>query len=454
MEQKKTAAECRTAQPCVLEVLLKTVDHFFPDFNKWLKGVNDPRDKAKITYPTHVLLWVGILLFMLKLESRRQINYLFNTVDFVSNLEVLTGEELKKIAYDGTLAELAEKLEPEALSDIITKMNNQLIRKRCLEKYRLLDTYYIIAHDGTGHLSFKEKHCDKCLVQRRKGGEVLHYYHNVLDAKLIAGNGMALSFDTEFIENEFPGASRQDCELNAFYRMAPRIRKNFPQLPVCMVLDGLYAAGPVFDVCEKNRFKYIIVFQEGSMSAVYKDYCGLKLLETKNTARVEKDGITQDFNWVNGIDYDGRKLNVLECNETGPGAKGRIKPTKHVWLTNLKITHDNFKSIAEGGRMRWKVENEGFNMQKNGGYNLEHAYSEHTVAAKIFYLLLQIAHILNQLMEKGSLLKEHIARAFGSLRNVARKLLEEFRTKTIDAAKLLEIRASKYQIRFVPNAPP
>jgi hypothetical protein len=93
-------------------------------------------------------------------------------------------------------------------------------------------------------------------------------------------------------------------------------------------------------------------------------------------------------------------------------------------------------------------------MQKNGGYNLEHAYSEHTVAAKIFYFLLQLAHTINQLIEKGSLLKEHIARAFGSLRNVARKLLEELRTKPIDAAKLLEIRASNYQIRFAFRAPP
>lgn len=116
-------------QPCVLEVLFKTIEHFFPDFNKWLKSVDDPRDKAKTTYPVHVLLWVGILLFMLKLESRRQINYLFNTVEFLSNLNVLTEEELKKIAYDGTLAELAEQLKPEDISGIIAKMNTSLYAK-------------------------------------------------------------------------------------------------------------------------------------------------------------------------------------------------------------------------------------------------------------------------------------------------------------------------------------
>jgi len=81
---------------------------------------------------------------------------------------------MKKIAYDGTLAELAEQLEPEGISGIIAKMNNQLIRKRCLEKYRLLNTYYIIAHDGTGHLNFEEKHCDKCLVRKNKEGEVIN----------------------------------------------------------------------------------------------------------------------------------------------------------------------------------------------------------------------------------------------------------------------------------------
>ncbi len=85
---------------------------------------------------------------------------------------------------------------------------------------------------------------------------------------------------------------------------------------------------------------------------------------------------------------------------------------------------------------------------------MEHACSEHTVAAKIFYPLLQLAHTVNQLMEKNSMLKENITRAFTSIRNVARKLLEELRTKPIEGAKLLEIRASNYQIRFAPSAPP
>ena len=45
-------------------------------------------------------------------------------------------------------------------------------------------------------------------------------------------------------------------------------------------------------------------------------------------------------------------------------------------------------------------------MQKNGGYALEHAYMTHPTASKVFYLLLQMAHLIAQLIEKGSLFRQ------------------------------------------------
>lgn len=44
---------------------------------------------------------------------------------------------------------------------------------------------------------------------------------------------------------------------------------------------------------------------------------------------------------------------------------------------------------ADGGRLRWKIENEGFNIQKNLGYELEHKYSRVSfVALKNYYQIL------------------------------------------------------------------
>jgi len=174
----------------------------------------------------------------------------------------------------------------------------------------------------------------------------------------------------------------------------------------------------------------------------------LKSWQPENAAEIRNEKITQKFNWVTDIDYRGPCFDVLECNESKPSEKSQIGDTKFVWITNLKIRKSNFESIGKGGRLRWKIENEGFNTQKNGGYNLEHAYSKDEVAMKNLYLLLQIAHAINQLMEKGSLLKDQIKKIFGSIRNVSRRLLEDLRTKFTEPEKLKIELSKPFQIRL------
>ncbi len=101
-----------------------------------------------------------------------------------------------------------------------------------------------------------------------------------------------------------------------------------------------------------------------------------------------------------------------------------------------------------GGRCRWKIENEGFNIQKNGGFNLEHAYSTGEKQIKNFYVLLQIAHLILQLLERGSLLPQDARRLFGSLANLARRLAESIRNVLIPADAVDAAKAAQIQIRI------
>jgi len=78
----------------------------------------------------------------------------------------------------------------------------------------------------------------------------------------------------------------------------------------------------------------------------------------------------------------------------------------------------------QGGRIRWKIENEGFNVQKHGGYALEHTYTRHVASAKVFYLLLQLTHTLAQLIERGSLFRQTFPAGVGSAKNLTWRLLE------------------------------
>lgn len=431
------------------EVLYKTKQHFFPGFENWLDRIADPRNKNKITYELKHVVWVGILLFLCKLASRRQIKFNFNTQEIINNINLLSKSIANQIEHPDTLAYFLKLLNLKHLPKIKTKMIRKLIRNRCLEKYRLLNLYYLIVIDGTGHLVFRKRHCKHCLTARikTKKGISLIYYHKILEAKLVCSNGLVFSIATEFIENTDARLKKQDCELNAFYRLANKLKEAFPQLKICLLLDSLYAKIPVIETCEKNRWKYIITFKRGSMPEVYQEYELLKKLNKENFAKYRDEKIKQEFCWVENVMCYKKEathmLNVLECVELN----GK-KKTQFVWLTNLNVNHTNYKEIAGGGRLRWKIENEGFNIQKNGDYNLEHAYSKDNNAIKNFYFLLQIAHIFSQLMEKGSLLVKELKKVYGSIKNFSRKLLESLRRDLLLLEKLQNELSRPFQIRL------
>ena len=97
------------------------------------------------------------------------------------------------------------------------------------------------------------------------------------------------------------------------------------------------------------------------------------------------------------------------CEETVDG-----QTQTYAWITNKRLSAANVVRVAtEAGRVRFKIENQGFNIQKNSGLNLEHAYSLGQDTLKCYYYLLQIAHLFLQMLEMGSLL-QHLARRYGS----------------------------------------
>ena len=80
----------------------------------------------------------------------------------------------------------------------------------------------------------------------------------VLECKLSVGS-MVISLDSEFIENAemVTEKQKQDCEINAFKRMAERIKKNYPKYKFIVVGDALYATTPIINICKKNKWQYI-----------------------------------------------------------------------------------------------------------------------------------------------------------------------------------------------------
>ncbi len=74
---------------------------------------------------------------------------------------------------------------------------------------------------------------------------------------------------TEWIENEGVVYDKQDCELKAFYRLIPKLRRLYPKLLLCLLLDSLFCCQPTFKLLKENRLEGIVVFKEGSMPEVW-----------------------------------------------------------------------------------------------------------------------------------------------------------------------------------------
>jgi hypothetical protein len=443
-------------QASIFKAFVVTVEHFFGGFQRLFQGVTDPRHPAYITYPLPALMSTGVLMFLFRLGARRQVgNLLRGNSASAAKYQTLFGVEScphgDTLNYSYTRSDVAE------VQEVVTGMTRTLIRRKVLYRHRLLDQYFLIVIDGTGMLNFSERHCPYCMTRTHRGHTL--YYHPVLETKLVTPTGFVFSLMTEFIENPGKNPTKQDCELKAFYRLAERLKQRFPRLPICLLLDGLFAGGPTFSICEKYHWKYLIVLQDDDLPSVNQEFEVLSTLPPE-THLVFHTGvqseIQQDLRWVNQIAYVDSKqkehsVSVIECLETKPDADKQLKTTRFKWITNFNVTASKVVSLAnQGGRLRWKIENEGFNVQKNGGYALEHVFSQDATAGKVFYLLLQIAHLLSQLIQYGSLFRNAFPKGVGSAKNIAFRLLEAWRNLRLSLADVQQLLDTRVQIRFAP----
>ncbi len=413
----------------------------------------DSRAQEQVTYDRKFLLFGAMLLFALRLGSRRAFDQDLRDMEseVLPNLNLLAGTEQTSLPVARTIDHLLQHVGGwQPLAELAHQCVHRLIRMKALDGFRLLG-HVVIAVDGTGFLSFGQRHCPHCLTQ--KHGDKTVYLHPVLEAKLVTPEGLCLSVATEFIENpgpitaaaEYTEQTKQDCELKAFARLARQLKARFPQLRICISGDSIYGCGTCMEICRENGWAYVVTFKPGRTPSLWKDFEALLKLEPhcRATQKATLPGdVHQVYDWVERLDYrDSENRDwqpgAIRCRETD--AQGQT--TTFAWLTNLPVDRHSVQPLAnQGGRIRSKIENEGFNVQKNSGLNLEHAYSLNWDRAKAYYFLLQIGHLMDQLVQHGSLHKalakeygqETVAGLWGALKKIYERLREAFRTHAFD----------------------
>ena len=202
------------------------------------------------------------------------------------------------------------------------------------------------------------------------------------------------------------------------------------------------AAEPIFKKCEEYGWDFLIRFKKGSIPSVFEEYEELKRYDgneqKEKITLPDRKKVEVTYKYVNDIDYKGHIVNIAEYTE-----KTGTEEKRFIFITSTKIKKSNVREICEKGRKRWKIENEGFDIQKNHGYELEHNFSNDYNAQKNHYLLIQIAHMLSQLFENSEkVVKEYKM----NLAEIHEKILMDFKIKVMDDEVYKQERC---QIRFV-----
>ena len=204
-----------------------------------------------------------------------------------------------------------------------------------------------------------------------------------------------------------------------------------------------------------------MTFKEGNLTTVWEEVDELLPLQQKNQYQEHltepgQGTVERRYRWVTGLTYQRYSLHWLECRETltQTNKKGETEKIDCVFthITDLSLNAQNIVTTSRTGRLRWKIENEGFNNLKNGGYALEHKYSRVSYqASKNYYQLMQMAHLINQLMINSTRFQKlyFSTKNHQTLKNLWQNFIAAMKWPELDLNHILEITVQKIQFRFV-----
>lgn len=448
----------------VTEDKLKAYANILPGLLKKLSQIPDPRNPNKITHQITVMMLYGILMFAFQMTSRRKTNRNMTSPQLLKNLKALF-PELADMPHQDTLCRLLENMDVSKIETAYIQILKKLIRKKKFQNL-LHQKRYLVAIDGTQKYIMDECWDERYLCRKVKDKDGDYkYYACVLEAVLVFSNGMVLPLMSEFLENnseleaiENDEEWKQDCELKAFYRLAKRIKKEFPKLPITLLLDGLYANGPVIELCIKNKWEFMIVLKDKSLPSVWEEANGLMRLDTKKEYCYERiwQGRRQIFNWVNDIEYEYGKnktltINLVICDESweeiDKNSNNEVKTSRHAWISSNPINRKNIHERCNlGARKRWLQENN-ILKEKHQGYHYEHIYSHDWDAMRGYHYLMHIARMLNEMALHSVSLTEHVKEV--GFQAFVRDFYIAVTHRQLDTNRLRLISQSPGQLRLV-----
>lgn len=336
---------------------------------------------------------------MFSLKDPSVLSFVENYPARKENLEQIY--QISSIPSEQGLRKILDPLNPNELLGTFAAIHSEEQVSKTIKDFQCfpsLGSYTAIAIDGTDYFCSNNVNCPHCLTRKLKNGE--QYYHQLAAACIVHPHK-----DTVFPVFAEPitrqdGSSKNDCEYNAVKRLIPKIPHVLPTVKHLLLLDGLFATGPVIRLALFYSMDFISVIKEGYVLVQ------AQRLEQKN----ELAGKTWYRNkhlkctakWTNGLILNGANqdisINYLEYEQIDTRTGKTVYSGK--WITSLPIDETIVEEFVKIARTRWKIENQTFDTLKNHGYNLEHNYGHgKQFLSSVLAIMMFLTFLVDQLTQ-------------------------------------------------------
>jgi hypothetical protein len=404
--------------------------------------IPDSRNRKVRFSLKNTLMAVGAM-FSLKFRSLLEFDQPRDNKAACYNIEKLFG--VKKIPSDSWVRELLDKVNPKSLENAYRALHHHVKQWGGLELYHYLDDYLLISTDGSGYFCSNKIHCPPCNVKTRSNGKV-EYHHYLLTSVIVHPNlSQGLALPPEFILRG-DGNTKNDCATNALKRMIIRIREFYPTQKIIILLDSLYATGPIIKLLKENNINFIIVLKENNHQALFeivqKNLRDGNMDEFEIQENPSKYRLLRGYRYINGVPLNKSHpdilVNYLDYWEVVKDKESEKTGYQCLWITDLLLSRENVEKISTAGRARWKVENETFNTLKTGGYELEHNYGHgQEYLSSMMVTLMMLSFLMDQIQELGCSLFKEARRRYRSRLSLWARLRAFFTTYLIDTWEIL-----------------
>ncbi len=407
--------------------LLKQVRSSFDD-------IEDRRTNRKSITLSDALM-SGLAMFSMKCPSLLQFDEKKKEKVIQHNLTTLYG--IQTVPSDTQMRSILDEIEFRDLNSGFHALHRSAVQAGVFDQYHFFQGRVLVSVDGTGYFSSSAIACPQCCVKKHRNGKE-EYYHQLLCASVVhPDHKVVIPLMPEPIMKE-DGDNKNDCERNASKRLLKHLGEQYKHLKPIITEDSLSANGPHIKLLKSLGFSYIIGVKEGDHTYLF-DLIQKKMCqgETIEFEHVDEAGVIHGFRFINRVQLNESHpdllVNFLEywqiCED---------KETIFAWVTDIELTKDTVSKVMEGGRARWKIENETFNTLKNQGYNLEHNYGHgEKNLSSVFGCLMFMAFLIDQLQAWGCNLFKSARQSRRTLTSLWHRMHELFTSYLIPSWEVL-----------------